>query len=298
MRKLLSLIGLFLSVVCYSQEITSGGGEVPIQTGQCISEEQHQLLLKEIKQNMLLVKQANDAKLDKNAGEKKLIWPVAKKAGHSYNSIYGISGFVDHDPNFDSTGVSILDYNCFKKTYNTATYNHSGTDIFLYPFKWELMEDESADVVAARDGIIIFKSDGNEDKNCSFCTNCFWNGISILHSDNTVATYGHLKLGSLTNIAKFGQVEQGEYLGKVGSSGISTGPHLHFEMMDANQKTIDPFKGNCNLTSTESLWEMQRPYKLPTINTLKPLASHQYLVYVQMMWKILLKKLNSSEAKN
>lgn len=57
---------------------------------------------------------------------------------------------------------------------------------------------------------------------CSDHTNC---------SDHVYAAFAHLQTGSVTVSA--GQVvKKGDVLGKVGHSGNSTAPHLHFQLMD------------------------------------------------------------------
>ncbi len=250
----------------------TGGGQVELNNHQCITEYQHQELIAFIKHKR------EELKLSKNIISKvsiqdtqKFIWPVKKVESRKEFQIYGVSNYVDHDTVFKINQVSSLkDYNCGKKTYDVENYNHSGTDIFLYPFTWKLLEEEAADAVAAKDGILYGKIDGNFDKNCSFCTNCTWNAVVIYHEDDdTYSIYGHLKSGSLTTLEDFESIKKGDYVGKVGSSGVSTGPHLHFEVLDADLNVIDPFLGNCNERITESLWENQRPYILPTINTIK-----------------------------
>ena len=60
-----------------------------------------------------------------------------------------------------------------------------------------------------------------------------------MHADGSVAWYGHMKAGSLTNKAVGQTVSSGEYLGIVGSSGNSTGPHLHFGIR-VNGKAVCP----------------------------------------------------------
>jgi hypothetical protein len=52
----------------------------------------------------------------------------------------------------------------------------------------------------------------------------------------------------------------------VGSSGNSTGPHLHFEVHDSSGKIIDPFSGACNDFNTDSWWISQKPYNNQGIN--------------------------------
>ena len=128
------------------------------------------------------------------------------------------------------------------------------------------MDDDQAEIVAAAAGQIIEKRDGNYDRNCDF-SNGGWNAVYVRHADGSIAWYGHMKSGSLTNKAIGDTVEQGEYLGIIGSSGYSTGPHLHFELYDGNGTLIDPYAGNCNTINTNSWWEIQKPYTNPNVNT-------------------------------
>ena len=45
------------------------------------------------------------------------------------------------------------------------------------------------------------------------------------------AAYGHLKPGSV-RVTRGERVRRGQVLGKIGNSGESTGPHLHFQLMN------------------------------------------------------------------
>ena len=98
---------------------------------------------------------------------------------------------------------------------------------------------------------------------CNFNSNR-WNAIYVRHSDNSTAWYGHLKNGSLNPKNIGDTVNEGEYLGVIGSSGNSTGPHLHFEVYDSASNLIDPYSGNCN--SGTSWWKNQPDYYSPNIN--------------------------------
>jgi murein DD-endopeptidase MepM/ murein hydrolase activator NlpD len=53
------------------------------------------------------------------------------------------------------------------------------------------------------------------------------------------SVYAHMQSGSLA-VAVGDTVKLGETLGRVGSTGMSTGPHLHFGILDAGGKAIDP----------------------------------------------------------
>ncbi|MEO6079651.1 MAG: peptidoglycan DD-metalloendopeptidase family protein [Steroidobacteraceae bacterium] len=58
----------------------------------------------------------------------------------------------------------------------------------------------------------------------------FGNVVEIAHSKKILTRYGHLSRFA-KNAAAGSKVEQGEIIGYVGSTGLATGPHLHFEFM-------------------------------------------------------------------
>ena len=83
------------------------------------------------------------------------------------------------------------------------------------------------DISAARNGIVIWTKD---DYHMSGRTEYFLNKanyVSILHEDGTYATYAHLLMGSI-KVKPGDNVKAGDTLARSGSSGYSTGPHLHF----------------------------------------------------------------------
>jgi murein DD-endopeptidase MepM/ murein hydrolase activator NlpD len=55
----------------------------------------------------------------------------------------------------------------------------------------------------------------------------YGNGIYIDHGNGISTRYGHL---SRIDVIEGQTVKRGEHLGLVGSTGRSTGPHLHYEV--------------------------------------------------------------------
>lgn len=197
------------------------------------------------------------------------VLPVRPADGLEDPGFYSITAHVDHDTAYPG---HLLDFACGDLTYDLDDgFNHTGTDFFPWPFPWKKMEHDEVEVVAAAAGVIIYKNDGNFDKSCGE-NNDPWNAISLLHSGGITTWYGHMKKESLTGKAPGDFVEAGEYLGIVGSSGVSLAPHLHFEVYDSAFNLIDPFEGDCNPTISGSWWEDQIPYKDAGINRIS--ANH------------------------
>jgi hypothetical protein len=188
-----------------------------------------------------------------------LQWPVRLVAGHPDPSGWVIPSFVDHDSSYPN---KVRDWNCGVRTYDTAEgYNHRGTDIAPYPFRWLKMDRDENIVVAAAAGVIVRKDDGNFDRSCDRAhPQGGTNAVYVRHPDGSLAWYLHLKKHSLTARNVGDEVAAGEFIGVVGSSGASTGPHLHFEIYDAANRLVDPFAGACNSRNAESWWAQQPPY--------------------------------------
>ena len=65
-------------------------------------------------------------------------------------------------------------------------------------------------------------------------------GIIIKHDDGSgYAQYGHMTADSWpTEVYLGAHVNQGQFIGKTGNSGLSSGPHLHFELRDNASKYV------------------------------------------------------------
>ena len=131
-------------------------------------------------------------------------------------SFMPISGFVSQNSNNPGLFVKKL---------------HNGIDI---------VAKEGEPILAAASGVVVF----------SGWTYEFGNMIILYHGDDYFTHYGHNKQNTKQQLDI---VERGEVIGLVGSTGISTGPHLHFEVW-REFVPMDPFiffpeYNNFNLTS-------------------------------------------------
>lgn len=190
--------------------------------------------------------------------------PLRKGITNPNPGFYGISNYVDQDmaaPNM------LLDYNCGMRTYDLDDgFNHNGIDYFNFPFSWTAMELDASIIVAAADGEIVFRNDGENDRNCNLDDFVDANEVVVEHADGSATVYTHMKNGSVTSLGVGDMVQQGDYLGVVGSSGFSTGPHLHFGVYDAFGNLVEPHEGTCNDLNFDSWWADQEPYYVPSLN--------------------------------
>lgn len=92
----------------------------------------------------------------------------------------------------------------------------------------DLAAPAGTDVFAAREGVVT--ETGSDP--------VYGNYIVIQHQENWASLYGHL---SYIAVALRQEVRSGTLIGSVGSTGQSTGPHLHFELR-RNGKAQDPGK--------------------------------------------------------
>jgi murein DD-endopeptidase MepM/ murein hydrolase activator NlpD len=82
-------------------------------------------------------------------------------------------------------------------------------------------------IVAASDGVVIAAGPAAG----------YGNWVKLRHSDGTVTLYGHL---SAWNVQVGDRVWAGDQIAKMGNTGNSTGPHLHFEVLLNGTDRVDP----------------------------------------------------------
>ncbi|WP_249312104.1 peptidoglycan DD-metalloendopeptidase family protein [Congzhengia minquanensis] len=108
-------------------------------------------------------------------------------------------------------------YGMRKHPITGETKMHNGIDIAA---------DEGTDIKAAASGTVLLAGNNGGYGNC----------VIISHSDGTQTLYGH---ASKLLVSAGQKVEKGQVIAKVGSTGNSTGNHLHFETR-INGKSYDP----------------------------------------------------------
>jgi hypothetical protein len=186
----------------------------------------------------------------------RLWWPVACRVGVDCQ----IQHYIDHDPS-----PAVKDYACGIRTYDA----HDGVDIRVPDMA---AERRGVAVLAAADGKVLRIRDGvadvfmrASDLAAVSPIGC-GNAVVIDHGGGFTTAYCHMAKGSVS--VKPGQaVKAGEPIGRVGLSGETQFPHLHFSILE-NGKTIDPFaygaaQAACN--AGVSLWRQTPPYEARVI---------------------------------
>lgn len=181
---------------------------------------------------------------------------------------YAITAYFDLDPS-----AALLDYMCLSYTTN----GHNGNDVAIRDF---VDQDEGRFVVAAAPGLVVSTNDGEFDRHTVVDPAAIGNHVILEHADGTQTRYWHLRKWSVL-VAPGQHVLEGQPLGLVGSSGMSSGPHLHFAVNSLGQD-VEPHSGPCN--PGPSLWHSQPPHAmdnpvtafLPGLSTVDPLLNAAY----------------------
>ena len=94
---------------------------------------------------------------------------------------------------------------------------HAGTDFGA---------EQGSPIQAAETGVVIFAG----------WYGGYGNAVIVEHGDGLTTLYGH---ASRLNVREGQTVKKGDVIAAVGTTGLSTGPHLHFEVR-RNGKPVDP----------------------------------------------------------
>jgi hypothetical protein len=150
--------------------------------------------------------------------------------------------FVDLLP-----GDSVRDYNCNRFAFT----GHDGHDPYIRSFR---EQEIGVPVFAPMNGVVIALRDGQPDENTESNPEFLSNFVRMSHENGLITEYVHLKKDSIT-VRRGDYVTAGTQIGQVGSSGPSTGPHIHFGVSRDGQ-VIEPFSGPCRLGES---WFAEQP---------------------------------------
>jgi hypothetical protein len=178
----------------------------------------------------------------------KLSLPIACEVGRTCE----VQHYVDRDP-----GPGVLDYRCGHRTYQ----DHNGIDIRLLDMA---EQRQGVSVLAAAPGRVLRLRDGVADVSirdpgaASVKGQECGNGVFIDHGGGWSTQYCHLARGSV-RVKPGDVVKAGDPIGRVGLSGQTEFPHLHFTVRNGSA-IIDPFapqgsaSGTCAPQGGASLW--------------------------------------------
>ncbi len=118
-----------------------------------------------------------------------------------------------------SKGLLTSSFGSREDPFTGSSSMHSGLDIANAP---------GTDIFAPADGVVVLAGENGEYGNC----------VVIDHGRDTKTLYGHLQ----RYIVKVGQqVKRGEQIANMGTTGRSTGTHLHYEVR-INNVPVNPRK--------------------------------------------------------
>jgi murein DD-endopeptidase MepM/ murein hydrolase activator NlpD len=130
--------------------------------------------------------------------------------------------------------------------------NHEGVD-FAAPY--------GAPVRATADGMVAVAGRGDPG---------YGNLIELRHANGIRTRYGHLSAFA-RGLHVGDRVRQGETIGYVGSTGLSTGPHLHYEFLvngrPTNPRRKDMGSGTPVPTDLRSAYDSARVHLLAELET-------------------------------
>ncbi|MDA1038225.1 MAG: peptidoglycan DD-metalloendopeptidase family protein [bacterium] len=118
------------------------------------------------------------------------------------------------------TGSSVL-------SWPLETFNNRITSLFHdadYPFR-HLFEHSGLDIAAPRGSAILSPAPGYVA--WTRVGRLYGNYIMVIHANGVATLYAHM---SSFDVVPDQFVARGDILGRVGTTGLSTGPHLHFEV--------------------------------------------------------------------
>lgn len=155
--------------------------------------------------------------------------PTTDRGRIGYNLIYS---FAEGDPataEHDDDYLYLFPFEHGTKHRVTQGYNGTFSHFDENQYAIDFNLDEGTPVYAAREGIVVRVKEDSRVGGPSAAYADRGNLIMIAHDDGTFGNYVHLMYGG-AEVAVGDEVEAGQLIGYSGNTGISSGPHLHFDV--------------------------------------------------------------------
>ena len=165
----------------------------------------------------------------------KLLAAELVNSGTAYHAIYFDPNGDGRGSYFDLEGESVrrafllkpLAYRRISSRFTNSRYHpilrtwrsHRGVDYAA---------DAGTEIMATSDGVVIHRGFDSS----------YGNSIQVRHPNGFVTRYAHMR-AFRSGIVVGSRVRQSDVIGYVGSTGLATGPHLHYEMLRGGRH-IDP----------------------------------------------------------
>jgi murein DD-endopeptidase MepM/ murein hydrolase activator NlpD len=114
---------------------------------------------------------------------------------------------------------------------NNGRFTHHGTSRFAFDFNVAI----GTPVVAVAPGVVLQAQD-QFDRSADMDPDQY-NFVLLDHGDGVLTEYGHLRHHG-TRVRPAQPVAQGELIGYSGDTGMSTGPHVHFVVLDSTLDSL------------------------------------------------------------
>ncbi len=156
---------------------------------------------------------------------KSYLWPIGSKETIETD---GITLAIGNPVSINITS----EYGKRKDPITHNIRNHNGIDIGS-------VKAGETNVIAASSGIVVKIFTNCKSYGDASCGGGYGNHIMISHNDGRYTLYAHLHQNSIT-VKKNEKVKSGQVIAKTGSSGRSTGAHLHFEVRTSVSSRTNP----------------------------------------------------------
>ena len=191
-----------------------------------------------IEKELQLIAKQEEERLEKERKQKEE--EAKKNQNKNNNSSNSSSSNNSNSGSTEKTSPSSAGYifpvaGCSKSNIRVHTYpsyaGHTGVDVNINVV--------GKNVVAVKAGTVVTSK---ALKNSDGSYRSYGEYVTINHGDGTVTLYAHMLAGS-RRVTEGQKVSQGQVIGTVGSTGNSTGTHLHFEVQTlTNSGGIYKFK--------------------------------------------------------